>query len=522
MISAPLRQKIEQRLAAETGRLDKSAPERIALCYPSPYSVGMSSLGYQQIYRAIQGIDGVGCERVFLPDGVDTGSGLDVEAPVSYEGLRSLRDFPVLAFSVAYELELSGLLQMLVSSGIEPLRDARSHRDPLVIAGGPLTFSNPLPLTPFIDVLVVGEAEGIIEHVVEVVFGSNSREEALQKLAAHPHIMVPSLSNDLPPVARCEDERLPAHSAIRTPHTELSNMFLVEAERGCSRGCRYCVMRRSTNGGMRVVPKEVILGLVPADATKVGLVGAAVSDHPKIAELVETLADQGRGVGVSSLRPDRLKEPLVFALKKAGYRTLTTALDGVSERMRELIERRGREDHYKNAAELARATGMERLKLYLMLGVPGETNDDIDEGVGFVRDLSKRIPISLGIAPFCAKRKTPLDGTSFAGIDAIDQRLARLRKGLAGRAEVRSTSARWAWVEYALAQGDGEEGRAVLEAVRSGGRFSDYRRAFAPLGYNPRGEQRPRLSTTPLAEPQNRRSLSVITAPDVVKAPASV
>jgi radical SAM superfamily enzyme YgiQ (UPF0313 family) len=510
MISAALRSKIEQRLSAETGRLDKSAPERIALAYPSPYGVGMSSLGYQQVYRAIQGMDGVACERVFLPDEVRAGDGFDIEIPVSYEGLRPLQDFPVIAFSVAYELEIAGLIQMLAVSGIEPLRERRNERDPLIIAGGPLTFSNPVPLTPFIDVLVVGEAEGIVEHMVDVIFGSPTRKAALEKLAAHPHIMVPGLSNELPPVARCEDEWLPAHSAIRTPHTELSNMFLIEAERGCSRGCQYCVMRRSTNGGMRVVPKEVIFGLVPPDAIKVGLVGAAVSDHPRIAEIVETLADQGLGVGLSSLRPDRLKEPLVFALKKAGYRTLTTALDGISERMRQLIERRGREDHYRNAAELARATGMERLKLYLMLGVPGETDADIDEGIGFVRELSKRIPVSLGIAPFCAKRKTPLDGQPFAGIDLVDARLTRLRKGLAGRAEVRATSARWAWVEYALAQGDGEEGRAVLEAVRAGGTFADYRKALAPLGYHPKGEQRPRLPGRPPAEPSPRRTLSLV------------
>jgi radical SAM superfamily enzyme YgiQ (UPF0313 family) len=238
-------------------------------------------------------------------------------------------------------------------------------------------------------------------------------------------------------------------------------------------------------------------------------VGAAVSDHPRIAEIVSTLADQGRGVGLSSLRPDRLKEPLVFALKKAGYRTLTTALDGISERMRERIERRGREPHFRNAAELARAAGMERLKLYLMLGVPDETDADIDEGVAFVSELSERIPISLGVAPFCAKRKTPFDGSAFLGIDQVDKRLDRLRKGLRGRAEVRATSARWAWVEYALAQGDEAEGLAVLEAVRAGGRFSDYKKALAPLGYHTRGQQQPRL-VTPGSPGSVPRRLSVL------------
>lgn len=492
-ISQATRRTIQQRLNDEVGRIDKDAPLRVALAYPSPYAVGMSSLGFQQIYRRIQALPGVCAERVFLPDDAAKAGGV-VETPVSYEGARALGEFPVVAFSVAYELELQGVIQVLSASGIPPLAAERDERHPFVLAGGPLTFSNPLPLGPFVDAIIIGEAEGIVEHALDVIFGATDRASALEQLARHPHIYVPRIAGDqLPPVAKCDDAILPAYSAIRTPHTELSNMFLIEAERGCSRGCQYCVMRRSTNGGMRLVSKETVMGLVPPDATKVGLVGAAVSDHPRIVELVDELAASGRTVGLSSLRPDRLKEPFVAALKRAGYRTLTTALDGISERMRGMIERRGREDHFRAAAERARAVGMDRLKLYLMLGLPGETDEDIDEGIQFVGSLSKEVPIALGIAPFCAKRKTPLDGTAFAGIDVVTQRLTRLRRGLRGRADVRATSAKWAWVEFVLAQGDATEGLALYEAVKRGGGFSDYRKAFEALGYNVKGEQSPRL-----------------------------
>lgn len=491
MISHATRRSIQQRLDDEVGRIEKHAPLRVALTYPSPYSVGMSSLGYQQIYRILQSMDGVCCERVFLPDETD---GKVQEAPVSYEGMRPLGDFRVIAVSVAYELELAGLIHLFTSSGLSPLASERDERHPFVLAGGPLTFSNPLPLAPFVDAIVIGEAEGVVEHVIELIQGSASRKDLLDALAAHPHIFVPTRHETLPPVGKSDDDNLPARTIIRTPHTELSNMFLVEAERGCSRGCQYCVMRRSTNGGMRIVPPETIMGLIPDDAKKVGLVGAAVSDHPKIVQIVEELVASGRSVGLSSLRPDRLKEPFVAALKSAGYKTLTTALDGISERMRQMIERRGREDHFRIAAENARSVGMERMKLYLMLGLPTETDADIDEGVGFITELSKRVPIALGIAPFCAKRKTPLDGEPFAGIDVVSGRLDRLRAGLRGKADVRSTSAKWAWVEYVLAQGDQKEGLALFEAVKRGGRFSDYKKAFAELGYSVKGEQAPRLS----------------------------
>ncbi|WP_044245003.1 radical SAM protein [Chondromyces apiculatus] len=490
--TSPLGSAIRRRLASETGRIDKQAPFQIALAYPSPYNAGMSSLGYLQIYKAIQSEPGMACERAFLPDEEHA-----KEKPLTYEGLRPLGDFPVIALSVAYELELAGVVRLLDGAGIPALREERDRRQPFIIAGGPLTFSNPLPLAPFVDAILMGEADTLVLDVLRVLREAPSREDALDALAQMAHVFVPArhpAGGWLPTVAQCDDALLPAWAPIRTPEAELSSMFLVETERGCSRGCAYCVMRRSTNGGMRIVPKERILGLIPADATRVGLVGAAVSDHPKIVEIVRTLAERGCEVGLSSLRPDRLTDDFVGALKLGGYRTLTTAMDGTSERVRESLERRARVRHLERAAELARKHGMARLKLYLMVGVPGETDADIDECVGFVTALSKVNPVALGIAPFCPKRNTPLSDAAFAGIDVVEARLERLRKGLRGRAEIRATSARWAWVEAVLAKGGEAEGRAVLEAARAGGNFRAWQRAFAKLVPEP-----PRKRSLPLA-----------------------
>jgi hypothetical protein len=507
MLSRATRDLIKSRLAREVGRIDKVAPWRVALAYPSPYSVGMSSLGFQQIYRLLQAVPGVACERVFLADGADHARAGELEAPVSYEGLRPLGEFPLIAFSVAYELELAGLLRMLEASGIPARADERGHGAPLVIAGGPLTFSNPLPLAPFVDAIVMGEAEDVIGPVVQACHEAADREAALAALAQLPHVFVPREHGSvLPSLGSAADDRLPAKSVILTPDTELANMFLIEAERGCSRTCTYCVMRRSSHGGMRKVPKNVILDAIPEAAAKVGLVGAAVSDHPQIVEIVDELAARGKGVGLSSLRPDRLKEPFVFALKRAGYRTLTTALDGASERLRDTIERRGRVPHYESLTEHARAAGMQRVKLYLMVGLPGETDDDIDECVEFVGKLSRTLPIALGIAPFCSKRRTPLDGQEFAGVDVVQQRLKRLERGLKGRADVRATSAKWAWVEFVLAQGAEAEGLALWDAVRAGGSFADYRKAFEPFGYGVKGPQRPRLAPAPVPNVQSTLS----------------
>jgi radical SAM superfamily enzyme YgiQ (UPF0313 family) len=489
---------IRRRLASEVGRIEKQAPFRVALAYPSPYRAGMSSLGFLQIYKAIQSEPGMCCERAFLAD-EDEGDSRAPEVPVTYEGLRPLSDFPIIALSVAYELEIAGVIRLLQAAGLPVLREERDHRHPFILAGGPLTFSNPLPLAAYADAIIMGEADTLAVDVLRALREAPSRADALDALARIPHVFVPSHHGSMMPgVAQCDDDLLPAWAPIRTPEAELSNMFLIETERGCSRGCTYCVMRRSTNGGMRIVPKERLLELIPEDARRVGLVGAAVSDHPKIAEIVRTLAERGAEVGLSSLRPDRLNDEFVGALKLAGYRTLTTAMDGTSERVRETLERRARPRHLERCAELARKHGMDRLKLYLMVGVPGETEADVDECVAFVSQLSRVVPIALGIAPFCPKRNTPLAGAPFAGINVVNDRLDRLRRGLRGRADVRATSARWAWVEAVLAQGGEAEGRAVLEAVLAGGTFAHYQRAFSKLNL--------------ASAPRQRRNLAVVSA----------
>jgi radical SAM superfamily enzyme YgiQ (UPF0313 family) len=475
-----LRDRIRGRLVDEVGRIVKQAPFTVGLCYPSPYRVGMSSLGYQRIYRALMEAPGIACERAFLDDECEQDAARLPEHPVTYESLRPIEELPVLAFSVAYELEIAGVARMLQAARIPPRRRDRDASHPLVIAGGPLTFSNPLPLSGIVDAIVVGEAD---TRVVEVVRATAAlgREEQLDAMAAIAHVFVPSRHAVLPPVGAEDNAVLPAYSAIITPHTELANMFLLETERGCSRGCSYCVMRRSTNGGMRIVPAEVVLAAIPPHARRVGLVGAAVSDHPQIVPILNALADRGCEVGLSSLRPDRLAthEDFVEALARVGYRTLTTAMDGTSERMRDQLERRARPKHLLRCAELAKKYGMDRLKLYLMVGTPGETDEDVDECIAFSTELSRILPVALGIAPFCPKRNTPLDGAPFAGIDVVDERLERLRRGLRGRVDIRATSARWAWVEYILAQGGEAEGLAVLDAVDAGGSFRAHARAFS-------------------------------------------
>ncbi len=492
------------RLADEAGTIYKQAELAFALCYPSPYAVGMSSLGYQTIYRGLNALPGVAAERAFLPD--DIRAARTAGEPLrTYESARPVGDFPVVAFSLAYELEIAGLVDCLDLAGIPAFAEerlARADRFPLVVIGGPLTFSNPVPAAPYADVMLIGEAEETVVELCDAIRSARSRAELLEELATRPGFYVPAVHGERPPaVVAANDTLLPAYSQILTPHTELASMFLIEPERGCHRGCTYCVMRRSTNGGMRLVEPARVKALIPPGARRVGLVGAAVTDHPGLPEILRFIVDSGRGVGISSLRADRLDDEIVGLLRRGGYRTLTTAGDGSSERLRDEIQRKTRERHLLRAAQLARAHGMQQLKLYMMVGLPGETDADIDELGRFGLELASAAGrLALGIAPFVAKRKTPLDGAPFEDIAVLDARLERLRAAVKGRVTLRPTSPKWAWVEYRLAQGGFAAGRAAAKAARAGGRFADWKAALKEVERPPVVAAEPPARRRPLPQ----------------------
>jgi radical SAM superfamily enzyme YgiQ (UPF0313 family) len=383
--------------------------------------------------------------------------------------------------SVAYELEIAGLVELLRLAGVPPLRRDRTRGHPKLLIGGPLTFSNPLPLAPYADAILYGEADDTVVPAVDGFFATGS----LDHVAALPGGWTPAMGEVHVPVARADDDRLPARSRLWAKDMELSDMFLLEGERGCHRACTFCVMRRSTNGGMRLVTPERLVDVVPEGAPRVGLVGAAISDHPQLVGLLQALVDRGKGVGISSLRADRvaLKPDIPRLLRLAGYQTLTVASDAASQRLRREMSKGTTEGHLLACAEAARSHGYRTLKVYMMLGVPGETDEDVDELVSFTRRLADIHPVALGLAPFVPKRNTPLVDAPFAGVRVVEARLERLRRGLRGtRAEVRPTSARWAWVEHRLASGGPAEGEAVVRAVEAGGSFAAWRSALPAEG----------------------------------------
>lgn len=470
----------------------KDAALRMALVYPSGYAVGMSSLGFLEIHRRSNERPGTSAERAFLPSPDEVDRHLATRTPLcTLERARPVGEFHLIGISHAYELELTGVATVLRLAGIAPLARDRSASDPLVLLGGPITFSNPRPSAPFADLIILGEAEGPVDRLLARLEDepgaargdAGARTKLLDDAAGWPGFYVPSRHGAfLPPVAKAEDELLPARSEIWTPNTELANMMLIEPERGCSRGCTFCVMRRSTNDGMRIVSPARVSALIPDEVEKVGLVGAAVSDHPRIKEILHELIDErGKRIGISSLRANRLDAEFVGLLSRGGYRSMTIGLDAASERLRVEIEKGVKNEHVLEATRLAREAGMHHLKIYVVVGLPGETDEDLDELMRFSEELAKILPVKLGVSPLVPKFHTPLADAPFMGEAAATRVLKRLKKAAGRRVEVGSSGAREAYVEYRLSQGGPEHGVLAVAVAEAGGSLSDWKRALSAL-----------------------------------------
>lgn len=460
-------------LADERGTITRDAGYRIALCYPSPYRVAMSSLGYQVIYRLMNQRPAIAAERVVLPDQVERARERR-ESPTSLEAGRPLGSFDLLAFSLTYDLDFTGFFDLLDLAGVPILRSERGDRHPPVLIGGPLTTSNALPFAPFIDLAVIGDGEAAVSRLLDMLENLRDRSALLEEASRIRGVWVPSIHGDaVPATEKIGGEHLPAYGQIITPRSELKDMFLVEASRGCPRYCKFCLVR-SPESPMREPDVEEVLATIPPHAPRVGFVGAAVSEYHGIREALRRVVEMGKGVGISSLRADRLDQDFVSILARGGYRTLTVASDAPSQRQRDQMAKALRGKHLVHAARLARDAKMTRLKMYVIVGLPGERDDDITELIGLSRELASYLPLALGVAPLVPKLHTPLGDAPFAGIAAVDATLERLRRELPG-VDLRSTSARWAWVEYRMSQGAEDAGLAAHRAWLKGGRFADWK-----------------------------------------------
>ena len=457
---------VRRQLAREQSNVIKDWGGRIpiAIIYPNSYYVGMSNLGLHTIYSLLNSYNEVVCERAFWER-----ENTDKKLPtLSLESQRPLSDFAVLAFSITYELDYFNVVQILKASGIPLYAADRDERHPVVIAGGPCIIANPLPLSPFFDCLCIGEAEPILPTMLPILSKgiTGKRSDMLDLLASLPGIYVPLVPSGTPVIRQWSSnlDDFPTTSSILTPDTELGNLYLIEIERGCNWGCRFCLtsnaFRPTRFRSLDKLIEQAKLGL--KYRKRIGLVGPVVSDHPQLEELLVKLRQMGAGLSISSLRVRPLSRIVLREMAKGGARTITLAPEAGSERLRQVIKKGISEDDILEAMEKVAEQRIRQLKLYFMIGLPSETDEDI-EGIINLTLRCKDIldsqqtgcRLSLNIAPFVPKAGTPFQWLPMASVQTLNRRLSLLKNSLPPKGiKVKSESPAWSQVQGVLARGD--------------------------------------------------------------------
>ncbi|MBI2836462.1 MAG: radical SAM protein [Chloroflexi bacterium] len=476
-----------RKLSQETGAIVKDWGGRLpfALVYPNSYYLGMSNLGVHALYSLLNSQGRIVCERVFWEN---------EGTAISLESQRPLPHFAVIAFSVSYELDYFSIALILKSSGIPVYAADRDESHPLVIAGGPCVTANPMPIAPFFDCVCIGEAEPILPAMLPLLAEGlgGSREELLKALGELPGVYVPKY----PPkdrVARqwAKDlDEFPVHSVVLTPETELGHLYLIEIERGCPWRCRFCLV----SSAFRPIRFRSLANIVEQARTgmqhrkRLGLVGPTVSDYPGFVELLERLKGLGAEVSVSSLRIKPLPKVLLGELARGQAKTVVLAPEAGSERLRRVIRKGITEDDVMAAVEKVAAQGIRQLKLYLMIGLPTETDEDIEAIIKLTlkcRDIMEsQIPgsrIVLSVSPFVPKAGTPFQWMPMEQLAVLERRLGLLKTQLERRGvQVKGESPAWSEVQAVLARGDSS--LAAVLATMSKTSLSEWRRALKTHG----------------------------------------
>ena len=479
------------------------AGQKIAIVYPNTYFVGMSNLGLHIIYEEINLRNDSVCERIFLPEKKELEAYDKTKTPLmSVETQRPMHQFDVVAFDVTFEMDYFHIPVMLRHGRVPIMGKDRTEFDPIVIAGGPCATFNPEPFADFIDAFIIGEGEGLVSHVLDIIRDGKmeglDRHAILRQLADISGVYVPSLYvpiynedgefkgydivEGVPKTIKRHFEMLTSggETVVATNYTEFGAMYIIEVARGCGRHCRFC-MAGYCFRVPRVRPLDILKeGVERAEklGKKVGLMGAAISDYPEVDELVNYIRSKDMRYSCASLRADSLTQAVVDGLADSGQKTITIAPETGSERLRRVINKGISEEHLQNAATLSAKSGIQHMRLYIMIGLPTETDEDIEAIVGLAERTQAHMAevgckgrLTLSINPFIPKPFTPFQWMAMDNQKTVEKKLQYIKKALQKnrRIEVLVESPKEAYIQGVLARGDRRLGAVIAACAANRG-----------------------------------------------------
>jgi len=493
-------------LAQEQGTIIKPWGGKTPIClvFPNTYHVGMSNLGFQILYRLLNSLPEVVCERAFLPEQKEWQAYQRSKAPLlSLESGKPLSQFKIIAFSLPFENDFPNILSILQLAKI-PLKTAeRDPRDPLIIAGGAATTLNPEPLAPFVDLFFIGEGEeAVLEFLRTFQAAGDGKEDLLKEACRIEGIYCPALYEPLyddegqlrefAPLANAAPSRvkrrwikdpsmLPSGSAILTPLTEFKEMFLMEVNRGCPRKCRFCAVRAIylpfRNRALDRLIQEADQGL--QRGKRIGLVGSALGDHPGFNELCAHITAKGGEIAISSIRADAVTKERAELLAASRYRTVTMAPEAGTERLRQVVAKGLTDEEIFSAVEALASHGITNLKLYFIIGLPTETWEDCEGIVTLAKHIRHHMgkggrqvgEITISIAPFVPKAWTPFQWHPFEEVKILKKKIQAIKKGVARvpRCRVLHELPKWGYVQTLLSMGDRRVAEILLKVHEAHG-----------------------------------------------------
>ena len=438
---------------------------RVLLVYPNTREVALANLGFQQVYSLLNSIQGVECDRYALPtDWIPETEMLSQKDLRSMDMNRLPADFDMIAFSISFEPDYLNAVIALKYFNIPLDRTERDSSYPMIVAGGSAIFINPEPLANCMDVMFIGEGEGMANDFFDTLYKFEDKNKFLEKAASLPGIYVPefydsqidsgrqvgvSTSIDIPSrVTRhwvAEEESLCTHSVVHGENSTFKDMALMEVTRGCIWACRFCtagfIYRPPRLPDLNKTYDSMMqtLGGQGKTAQTIGLVGPSVTDHPQLPALAKRITDEGKTISFSSLRMETLTDELVGLILKSGQKTLTVAVDGPSERMRDVINKAATDDFIIEKCRFLTRKGILHLKIYSIIGLPHETDDDIEQFIRLIervqevyvdecRNLGRIGRVTISLSPLVPKPGTPFQWHPMEKVKSLKKKFSRLRK----------------------------------------------------------------------------------------------
>lgn len=496
-------EKIGSLLSKEKGTIYKDPGGKVTIClvYPNTYHIGMSNLGFQGIYTLLNRSPDIACERAFLPDLEDMNEHMRTGTEIlSLESKKPLNRFDIVAFSVSFENDYPHILTILRMAKIPVRGKERGEGHPLLIMGGVCSFFNPEPVAEFFDLCVIGEAEEVLPELMEAHRASKNREELYERAKDLEGIYLPKFYRlDYLPDAGISKREVLGNApvmikrrfvndiskyrlgpSIITPETEFSQMYLMEAMRGCPWNCRFCVAGSVYKPVRKKEVDTLKEEIREASSTtgRIGLIAPSLTDYPHTKDV---LSIEGIDFSITSLRASQKSAELIPFLK--GNRSVSIAPEAGTERLRRVIDKRITEENILETSNRILAQGIETLRLYFMVGLPTEDQRDIEGIVSLVkniRKISRRGNIVLTLSTFVPKPFTPFQWHPMERMETVKDRLKSVKKGLITLKGVKvfHDVPKYAYMQGLFSRGDRRVSR-VLEGMEG---IDDWRKACANSG----------------------------------------